>query len=1076
MIHARSLFLLALLLAPAAGTAQPAFQVADLNTTQPRAVGIGQMIFLTAVGPRLFFLGDDGLHGAELWWVDGTTGATAMVKDICPGGCPSSAAGVTLSNGILYFWASDGVHGYELWRSDGTEAGTFMLHDLYPGGWGSGIISGTPLLDVGGTLFFGADDGVHGGELWKVNATGTGVELVADIRPGAAGSNPHPWLSKDGELIFSANDGDHGRELWRSDGTEAGTDLIRDLNPGAPSSVPDPYNLFEYHYALPDGTFLLGADDGVHGNELWRSDGTEAGTVLVKDISSGADGSSPFSFAPLNGKVVFAASTPDLGREIWSTDGTGAGTVLFADATPGAASSSLGDLTAVGSQLFFLSGFDASNTGRALYRTDGTAPGKVLIDSDVREIHPLGNSLLYLAGGVGSFQSLELWKTEGNPAGNVLLADFGFQLENCFRSIDPAAVGGAVYFHTCPSNMGQSLWKSNGTPGGTAPVHQPTRTSSLHQYIQPLGLLSGNLIFPASDGGPTLELFRTDGTPGGTAPLSGNAPTVPWLSGFSSAGRLGNALLFHSPYGTLWKTDGTGAGTEAIVPNGVGSLEVLGSIAVFSRFAADSGRELWKTDGTAAGTALLKNILPGTDSSDPILLGKLGPWVLFSAQGTPGSPNRELWRTDGSEAGTVLVSSSPLNPANLVALEGGTALFTAGASIYDGELWKTDGTTAGTSFVEDVITGVPFYFPVWHMTAARNRAFFTLDDGVYGLEVWVSDGTAAGTHVVKDIVPGLGTSEPWDLVTVRNRAFFVATDATHGRELWTSDGTEAGTRVVKDIVPGPDSLRISSLASMGHALVFAATDDEHGYEPWVSNGTEAGTRRLEDIAPGPLPSSPGGFFRAFPNAYFVANDGTAGFELWSVPRTALGGSFGDVPTSHWAWRQIETLAENGITNGCSTGADYCPASFLTRAEMAIFLGRALHGASFVPPAATGTRFQDVPANFWAASWIEQIATDGVTQGCSASPPLFCPGSSVTRAEMAIFLLRALHGGSYTPPPATGTVFTDVPANHWAGAWIERLAAEGITSGCAPGLYCPGGLVNRAEMAVFLTRAFGLGEL
>ncbi|HSK77589.1 MAG TPA: S-layer homology domain-containing protein, partial [Thermoanaerobaculia bacterium] len=76
-------------------------------------------------------------------------------------------------------------------------------------------------------------------------------------------------------------------------------------------------------------------------------------------------------------------------------------------------------------------------------------------------------------------------------------------------------------------------------------------------------------------------------------------------------------------------------------------------------------------------------------------------------------------------------------------------------------------------------------------------------------------------------------------------------------------------------------------------------------------------------------------------------------------------------------------------------------------------------------------------------------------------------------EMAIFLLRAKHGVAYTPPPATGTVFSDVPAVFWAGSWIEQLAAEGITLGCAPGLYCPGDPVNRAQVAAFLTRTFDL---
>ena len=97
----------------------------------------------------------------------------------------------------------------------------------------------------------------------------------------------------------------------------------------------------------------------------------------------------------------------------------------------------------------------------------------------------------------------------------------------------------------------------------------------------------------------------------------------------------------------------------------------------------------------------------------------------------------------------------------------------------------------------------------------------------------------------------------------------------------------------------------------------------------------------------------------------------------------------------------------------------------------------------------------------------------VTQGHAASPPRYCPSAQVSRAEMAIFLLRARHGGSYVPPPATGTRFNDVVASDWAASWIEQLATEGITNGCAVNLYCPGRTVARAEMAVFLARAFNL---
>ena len=120
--------------------------------------------------------------------------------------------------------------------------------------------------------------------------------------------------------------------------------------------------------------------------------------------------------------------------------------------------------------------------------------------------------------------------------------------------------------------------------------------------------------------------------------------------------------------------------------------------------------------------------------------------------------------------------------------------------------------------------------------------------------------------------------------------------------------------------------------------------------------------------------------------------------------------------------------------------------------MAVFLLKGIHGSSFTPPAVgASTGFTDVPTSYWAAAWIKQLAAEGITGGCGAGN--YCPDATVTRAQMAVFLLKAKHGSAYTPPAATG-VFTDVPVGYWADKWIEQLASEGITGGCGTGIYCP----------------------
>jgi hypothetical protein len=183
-------------------------------------------------------------------------------------------------------------------------------------------------------------------------------------------------------------------------------------------------------------------------------------------------------------------------------------------------------------------------------------------------------------------------------------------------------------------------------------------------------------------------------------------------------------------------------------------------------------------------------------------------------------------------------------------------------------------------------------------------------------------------------------------------------------------------------------------------------------------------------------------------------------------------AFLDVGPDYWAWQFVERLVKAVVTAGCG-GDNYCPENAVTRDQMAVFLLKAKHGKSYTPPpAGTSTGFADVPTNHWAAAWIKQLAAEGITGGCGGGN--YCPGAPVTRDQMAVFLLKAKYGKTYTPPAMGGsTGFTDVPPDHWAAAWIKQLAAEGITGGCGGGIYCPGNPVNRAEMAVFLVRTFGL---
>ena len=187
--------------------------------------------------------------------------------------------------------------------------------------------------------------------------------------------------------------------------------------------------------------------------------------------------------------------------------------------------------------------------------------------------------------------------------------------------------------------------------------------------------------------------------------------------------------------------------------------------------------------------------------------------------------------------------------------------------------------------------------------------------------------------------------------------------------------------------------------------------------------------------------------------------------------------FLDVPPDQQFHDFVNTIARNRITAGCGTGETYCPDASVTRGQMAVFLLKALLGADHVPPAATGI-FTDVPADYFAIDWIEDLYGRHITGGCQlpGDPLRYCPDEAVTREQMAVFLLKTLLGADYPPPPATG-IFEDVPADSIFIDWIEDIYNRQITAGCQPEgqplRYCPGSPNTRGEMAVFLTKTFGL---
>ena len=448
-----------LLLIIAAGVARIAGALTVSLVSDLYPAGSSSPDWLTPSGGALFFSGY--LPGAKapekfLWKTDGTAPGTVALCNPCPGG-NSSIAFLTDVNGTLFFSAQDATHGQELWKSNGTPEGTAMVKDISPL---AGSSFPGPLTAVGDMLFFTAWEQVHGQELWKSNGTEAGTVMVKDIRPETNfSSSPRSLTNVNGSLFFSAYSVTQGggRELWMSNGSETGTVLVEDINPFGAS---DPQELANWNNVL-----FFSADDGAHGRELWRSDGTDPGTALVKDINPSFGPSNPRELAPLNSAtLLFSADDGMHGQELWKTDGTAFGTVIVQDINPTGPSDPTG-LTAVNGAMFFAA--DDGVHGVELWKSDGT-PGTAAMVKDINLAGSSNPSYLTEAAGRLFFSAddgahgEELWISDGTDAGTTMTRDLNPGAADGVHFGDKGGpircFDGSLFFAGDDGNVGRELW------------------------------------------------------------------------------------------------------------------------------------------------------------------------------------------------------------------------------------------------------------------------------------------------------------------------------------------------------------------------------------------------------------------------------------------------------------------------------------------------------------------------------------------------------------------------------------------------------------------------------------------
>lgn len=836
-----------------------------------------------------------------------------------PDGTASSDPGQGVEwNGVLYFAASHPLTGDELWRWDGA-AEPELVVDLCPGRESSEPSTLTVFdgrlyfvarrdCDVHSTLLYAYDGSAavpvasvgdsRGSRIAQLAATGRHLYATGwlatplwvlrgssfvELSPGVSARA----LTPVGDRLFFVGNDELGQELWVTDGTEAGTSRVRDLAPGGASAIEGANRLFSR-----DGAVYFVARDAV-GCGFWRSDGTEDGTWEVADLPDAPYCGPPDEVAAL-GDVFFFIARSEGTFHLWRSDGTAFGTRPLGPAgrtvwigTSGSAPSALAQ---AGERVFFIPQLPLVGQ---LWLSDGTANG-------TRQVPGVGNPggmtafldrVLFSAEDLMSLSPLprvRVWASDGTAAGTVMLSHvrgtgtwipFGDGL--AFAGVDEGAAG-------------TELWTTDGTPEGTRlafDLVQPTPTLDPRQ-IQPIGdgQVAGTVFLGAG------RLWSA--TAGGMVPVTapGEEPTAPVVAGDE---------VYFASGGDVFRLDAATGSGDLLHASDCDSVSLAtdGDAVYFVDFPdAEQDYVLYKVAGDGAERVAA---VPKLGAIPYVEVPPCGRTFLASRLGaeTVLSSTYQVLATDGTEAGTRLLFGKACGDftcllGDMAAV--GDDLYLVASEDRRPQLWRTrDGVSpevladfADLGFPEE---GLGFFLLATPLTVWGDAVVFAVDTAAAGEELWIAD--AAGARLFADVVPGAQGSRPRHLLAQGERLFFTAAGEAAGRELWVADG--GGVRRLTDLRDGPLSAFPGEhesntflgwprlLAAAGERILFAADDGVRGAELWTSDGTAEGTRLVQDLVPGPRGSSPRDFTVAGDDVFWNAGTADGGFELWTMPLAAL---------------------------------------------------------------------------------------------------------------------------------------------------------------------------------------------
>lgn len=840
----------------------------------------------------------------------------ALLKDINVSTVSSMPRGMTTSNLTVFFAATDAVHGRELWKTTGTDASTVMVKDIIPNG------SSNPanFCDVNGIVFFTITTPLNGTQIWKTDGTAAGTKFVAEILLAGENGSFAQLTACNNRLFFRSYEEvvpppggalSLDLKLHVSDGTPGGTKVLG-------QTLSQPKNLT----AVGNTLFLSGISPGSpKGNQLIKTDGITV--LVVKDLEfpNETELNTPANFVNVNGTLFFSGQNSAAGgRQIWKSNGTNLGTVPMTNTAFGF---NVSEMAHVNGTVFF-AGVTATpiqnSAGNVLFRLNSANNVTEFVTAGVAELTAFENQMTFTQG--GQFQTeLSRANVTGNAAPVTLqiFSTAGFPADLTVAGTTLFFVAGDVTDNVV---NGRELWKCK---NGVASIVQDFVVGSTNAGIVDL-CARGSDVFFASNGTGGNELRISNGTPNaiGTVRNIGQGSSFP-----REFVKMGNFTFFTADDGIggreLWKTNGNIgnavpieilAGPNASNPTNLivvtnGAVQTL----FFEAKSANNGRELFKLENTVGATPTrISDIVLGAGNAGIGNMTSVNGTLHFTATQNVFGLGDRIFKVNAARTGVETTGGAMVFANNLKAM-GSTLFFTQSPQIGPRLLNKL--VNGNTSLVEDFQTaaGQPDPTPQ-QLTVIGSRLFFTAADGLVSRRVWVTNAAATGVSQVSshngleltNFNGRLVYTAPSGIIAGQNSIFRVNTqlngvetlvtgsaighlqaagttlfffEAFHQGVIVLSNITTANLNVVslKSFPEGNDGIAMQKI-SAGNNLFFTMTTAAAGNELWKSNGTAAGTQPVGDIRAGVGHSNVHAVALCGTDLFFSANNLTNGQEPW----------------------------------------------------------------------------------------------------------------------------------------------------------------------------------------------------